>query len=95
MALSLDDIAHLAQLARIALTKTELKDLQNELTPILALVEKMQATDTKNILPMAHAQDIAQRLREDEVIAPDLRESFLPLAPQTEDHLFLVPKVIE
>ena len=95
MALSLNDVRHIALLAKIGLDDAELERLQNELTPILALVEKMQAVDTSGVAPMSHAQDIFQRLREDEITETDKSAEFLALAPQTENNLFLVPKVIE
>lgn len=95
MALNIEDVRHIAQLAKIGLNDAELALMQNELTPILALIEKMQAVNTDNILPMSHAQDIFQRLREDKITETDKRHEFLALAAQTENNLFLVPKVIE
>ena len=95
MALNTNDVRHIALLAKIGLDDAELERLQGELTPILALIEKMQAVNTDNIAPMSHAQDIFQRLREDVVTETDKRPEFLALAPQTENNLFLVPKVIE
>ncbi len=95
MSLDLNAVRHIAQLAKIGLNDAELALMQNELTPILALIEKMQAVNTDNILPMSHAQDIFQRLREDKITETDKRPEFLALATQTENNLFLVPKVIE
>ena len=69
--------------------------LQHELNGILAMVDRMQAVDTKGIEPMSHPQQAMQRLREDEAREPDLREKYQDAAPATEDGLYLVPKVIE
>jgi len=44
---------------------------------------------------MSHALDISQPLRKDEVTESDLRKKILPLAPETEESLFIVPQVIE
>jgi len=44
---------------------------------------------------MSHPQEVTQRLREDRVTETDERELFLSLAPEVEDGLYLVPKVIE
>ena len=55
----------------------------------------MQAVDTKGVEPMAHAQDVAQRLREDRVSEENRREAYQAVAPETEAGLYLVPKVIE
>ena len=55
----------------------------------------MQAVDTRGVEPMAHAQDLSQRLRADKVTETDRRESYQAVAPEVEDGLYLVPQVIE
>jgi aspartyl-tRNA(Asn)/glutamyl-tRNA(Gln) amidotransferase subunit C len=55
----------------------------------------MQAVDTRGVEPMAHAQDLSQRLRDDVVTETNRREAFQAVAPETEAGLYLVPKVIE
>ncbi len=55
----------------------------------------MNSVDTTEVTPMAHPLDVAQRLREDEVLETNQRERFQKVAPLTEDGLYLVPKVIE
>ena len=55
----------------------------------------MRAVDTAGVEPMAHAVDLTQRLREDQVTDTDQHELFQACAPQVEDGLYLVPKVIE
>jgi len=58
----------------------------------------MQAVDTQGVEPMAHAQELAQRLRPDCVTENDqlaLRAAFQAIAPEAEAGLYLVPKVIE
>jgi len=55
----------------------------------------MQAVDTTGVEPMSHAQDVTLRLRVDGVTEHDQHELFQSIAPQVEDGLYLVPKVIE
>ena len=62
---------------------------------IFQLIEQMQAVDTTGVEPMAHAQDVSQRLREDAVTEVDRRAAYQAVAPETEAGLYLVPKVIE
>jgi aspartyl-tRNA(Asn)/glutamyl-tRNA(Gln) amidotransferase subunit C len=93
--LSLDQIAKIAELARLELPAAAAAALQQELNGILAMVDRMQAVDTKGIEPMSHPQQAMQRLREDEAREPDLREKYQAAAPATEDGFYLVPKVIE
>ena len=71
------------------------QDEHRHLNEIFALIEEMQAVDTKGVEPMAHAQDLAQRLRDDRVTEENRRDAFQAVAPETEAGLYLVPKVIE
>jgi aspartyl-tRNA(Asn)/glutamyl-tRNA(Gln) amidotransferase subunit C len=93
--LSLDQIAKIAELARLELSATDAAALQQDLNGILAMVDRMQAVDTRAIEPMSHPQQAMQRLREDHVTERDQREKHQAIAPATEDGLYLVPKVIE
>ena len=95
MKITTQDVARIAHLARIAIDEKEAPALAENLSNILKFVEQMDAIDTSSVEPMAHPQDAAQRLRDDEVTEPDQREIFLRNAPATEDGLFLVPRVIE
>ena len=95
MPLNLDDIRRVAHLARIEVTDAELRAAQHELNGILGLVEQLQAANTAGVEPMAHAQDVMLRLREDEVTESDERARFQSIAPRVEAGLYLVPKVIE
>ena len=65
------------------------------LSGIFALIEQMQQVDTRGIEPMAHAQDVQLALREDAVRESDRHALYQSVAPQVEDGLYLVPKVIE
>jgi aspartyl-tRNA(Asn)/glutamyl-tRNA(Gln) amidotransferase subunit C len=93
--LSLDQIAKIAELARLELPAADAAALQHELNGILAMVDRMQAVDTRGVEPMSHPQQAMQRLREDGVTERDQREKYQASAPATEDGLYLVPKVIE
>jgi aspartyl-tRNA(Asn)/glutamyl-tRNA(Gln) amidotransferase subunit C len=95
MALSLDDVKRIAQLARLEVTDTEAEEVLAQLQAIFALIEELQSVDTRSIEPMSHAQDLTLRLREDRVTEEDQRELFQSIAPQVESGLYLVPKVIE
>jgi len=93
--LSLDEIRRIGDLARLELAPDEIAAMQQELNGILQLVDQMAAVDTEGVEPMSHPQAAMQRLREDEVTETDHREQFQSIASQTEDGLYLVPKVIE
>ena len=93
--LSEDDVRRIARLARIELAGAEVEGLRAELNGILVLIDQMRAVDTTGVEPMSHPQPLSQRLREDRVGETDQRERFQMVAPQVEDGLYLVPKVIE
>jgi aspartyl-tRNA(Asn)/glutamyl-tRNA(Gln) amidotransferase subunit C len=95
MALTLDDVARIAHLARIEITADEAGRTLAQLNEIFAMIERMQAVDTTGIEPMAHPLGGSQRLREDAVTESDVREAALRNAPAAQDGLFLVPRVIE
>jgi aspartyl-tRNA(Asn)/glutamyl-tRNA(Gln) amidotransferase subunit C len=93
--LSLEQIARIADLARLELSGAEAAEMQRQLNDILAMVDEMAAVDTAGVTPMSHPQEVTQRLREDRVTETDERESFQSIAPAVEDGLYLVPQVIE
>jgi len=93
--LSLDQIARIAELARLEVSPAESAALQQQLNDILAMVDAMSAVDTEGVEPMSHPQQAMQRLREDAATEADQRAVFQAIAPQVEDGLYLVPKVIE
>ncbi len=95
MSISLDDVKRVAMLARIEITEAESQQTLEQLSGVFGLIEKMQAIDTTDVAPMAHAQDVVARLRPDAVTESDQKELFQSVAPAVEDGLYLVPKVIE
>lgn len=95
MSLSLDDVKRIARLARVGVSEAEAAHYQEQLNNIFGLIAQMQSVDTTGVAPMAHAQDLSQRLRDDLVREPDQRDKFQQIAPAVEAGLYLVPKVIE
>ncbi len=95
MSLSLQEVRRVAWLARIEITDAEAEAVQGHLNGIFELIEQMQSVDTEGVAPMAHAQDVVQRLREDAVTEIDQHAAFQMIAPQVEGGLYLVPQVIE
>ncbi|MFZ5511182.1 MAG: Asp-tRNA(Asn)/Glu-tRNA(Gln) amidotransferase subunit GatC [Pseudomonadota bacterium] len=95
MSLTLDQVRHIARLARMEISAAEAETTRDQLNGIFRFIEQMQAVDTSGVEPMAHAQDVAQRLRPDQVTEQDQRDAFQAIAPDVEAGLYLVPKVIE
>ena len=99
MSLNAQDIARIADLARLELQPDESERMLAQINGFFAIVEKMRAVDTTGVEPLTHPvaaiQEVALRLREDVASEPDQREENQKSAPAVERGLFLVPKVIE
>lgn len=88
-------VHNIARLARLNIDDSEVDKYRSELSNILAFVEQMDAVDTQGIEPMTHPFDATLRLREDEVSETNQRDKFQAIAPNSEQGLYLVPKVID
>ena len=99
MALTPQDIARVANLARLELRPDEAERTLRQLNGFFALVAQMDAVNTDGVEPLAHPAavlgQVALRLREDLVTETNQREASQVSAPAVERGLFLVPKVIE
>jgi aspartyl-tRNA(Asn)/glutamyl-tRNA(Gln) amidotransferase subunit C len=99
MSLTPQDIARIANLARLELKPDESERMLTQINGFFGIVQAMQAVDTTGIEPMAHPvaaiQDITLRLRPDVASEPNQRDLNQQSAPAVERGLFLVPKVIE
>ena len=95
MTLKNEDVRSIAQLARLQISDSSVEQLTTDLSNILALAEQMKAVDTTNVIPMAHPMDATQRLRDDDVTETNQRDKFQSIAPDVENGLYRVPRVIE
>ena len=95
MSLTTNDVNKIAYLARLAISDQDIPRYAKNLSDILTFVEQMNSVNTTRVIPMAHPQEMCQRLREDKVTERDQRDHYQSIAPQTEQGLYLVPKVIE
>lgn len=96
MALTREQIASIASLARLELTPDEFPAYQESLSRIVDFIGALDRADTAGIAPMAHPlPGLSQRLRPDAVTESDRHELYQQNAPQVAAGLYLVPKVIE
>ena len=95
MSVSIDQVRHIAGLARIAMSEEEIARLAPELNNILGWVEQLAEVGTEGVEPLATVIDQKMRLREDAVTEGDQRDDVLANAPRPEHGFFGVPKVIE
>ena len=95
MSVTIDQVRHIANLARIHLSDEEAERLLPELNNILDWVEQLSEVDTDGVEPLATVVDQQMRLREDGVTDGDIRDKILANAPEPQHGFFGVPKVIE
>jgi aspartyl-tRNA(Asn)/glutamyl-tRNA(Gln) amidotransferase subunit C len=95
MKLSLTDVEHIADLARLALSDEEKALYQEQLSAILVYFERLQELDTEVISPTATVLPLRSVMREDEPRPSTPREDILANAPATEGGCFEVPAVLD
>ena len=88
-------VRRIAHLARIAVKDEEVSHLQGELNAMLAFVEQLTEVDIEGIEPMTSVTPMKMKKRADVVTDGEIPDKVLANAPATEDHFFLVPKVVE
>jgi aspartyl-tRNA(Asn)/glutamyl-tRNA(Gln) amidotransferase subunit C len=88
-------VRRIAHLARIAVSDAEVPHLQGELNAMLAFVEQLSEVDVDGVEPMTSVTPMEMKKRPDVVNDGEIVEKIIANAPATEDHFFLVPKVVE
>ena len=93
-AISRDEVANLARLARIAMSDAELDHLAGEMDVILGAVARVQEVVSKDVLATSHPLDVSNVVREDVVVASLSPTEALSGAPASEDQRFKVPQIL-
>lgn len=88
------DVAHLARLARIAMTDQELDHLADQLGVILGAVARVQEVAAGDIAPTSHAVPLTNVFRPDEPVPPLAADDALAGAPAAEEGRFRVPQIL-
>ncbi|MBI3909547.1 MAG: Asp-tRNA(Asn)/Glu-tRNA(Gln) amidotransferase subunit GatC [Armatimonadetes bacterium] len=93
--LSIEEVEHVAWLARLRLSEAEKQRLTGDLNTILAHFERLQQLDTTGVEGTSHAVPMSNRYRDDEPRPSLPREEFLREAPDARDAFFVVPRIVE
>jgi aspartyl-tRNA(Asn)/glutamyl-tRNA(Gln) amidotransferase subunit C len=88
-------VRRIARLARIKISDAEAKGLEGELSGILDWVKQLDEVDTSNVEPMTRVVAQGLSMRDDVVTDGEIADAVTANAPMTEDHYFVVPKVVE
>lgn len=92
--ISRDEVAHLAKLARLALSEEELKQFAGQIDDIVGYVSAVQNVDAHGVEPMSHPHNIATTMRDDVVKKTLTAEQALDQAPAVQDGRFMVPQIL-
>ena len=95
MKLSQEQVEHIAELARLALTPDETVLYQDQLSHILGYFERLQELDTESTEPTASVLPLHSVMRDDVAQTPFARDDILANAPATRDGCFVVPRVLD
>ena len=95
MSVDKDTVRRIAKLARIALSEERVNPMVAELNGILSWVEQLKEVDIDGVPPLTSVVEQKLKMREDVVTDGGNAKALMTNAPQGEDHLFVVPKVVE
>jgi len=90
-----EEVLHIARLARLELSDTELERIREQLNGILQYIDKLKRLDVTGVEPTSHAVPLVNVMREDEVAPPFAQDAMLANAPDRVGALFRVPRIIE
>jgi aspartyl-tRNA(Asn)/glutamyl-tRNA(Gln) amidotransferase subunit C len=94
-AITRQDVAHLARLARLAVTEEELDTFAGQLDVILGAVARVGEVAAADIPPTSHVVPLTNVMRPDELRPCLPREAVLAAAPAAEDGRFRVPRILD
>ena len=95
MSVDATTVRRIAHLARIAVADAEVDHLKGELNAILAFVEQLSEVNVSGVEPMTSVTPMIMKKRVDKITDGGIADDIVRNAPATEDHYFLVPKVVE
>jgi aspartyl-tRNA(Asn)/glutamyl-tRNA(Gln) amidotransferase subunit C len=88
-------VRRIAHLARIKVSGADVLHLQGELNAILAFVEELASVDVEGVEPMTSVIPMPMKKRADVVTDGSIPDKIVANAPVSDDHFFVVPKVVE
>ncbi|WP_019376944.1 Asp-tRNA(Asn)/Glu-tRNA(Gln) amidotransferase subunit GatC [Virgibacillus halodenitrificans] len=90
-----EQVKHVANLARLAITEEEAEMFQGQLNSIISFAEQLNELDTEDVEPTTHVLDLKNVLRKDEPKEWITQEEALKNAPDKKDGHYRVPSILE
>jgi aspartyl-tRNA(Asn)/glutamyl-tRNA(Gln) amidotransferase subunit C len=95
MSVTKEDVAYMANLARLRVTETEIEQFQSDMNKVLGYMELLNEVDTSAVAPLDHVIELPPNYRVDEAHPPLDHDTALKNAPDADSDYFRVPRVIE
>ena len=95
MAITREEVLHVARLARLSMSPAEADKMREQLDNILAYIRQLDRLDTTDVVPTSHAVEMGTPFRDDSVHPFKEKEEILKNAPDREGDFFRVPRIIE
>jgi aspartyl-tRNA(Asn)/glutamyl-tRNA(Gln) amidotransferase subunit C len=95
MALTIEEVRHVAQLARLRLSDDELDQMRTDLSRILDYIDMLKEVDVANVAPTSQVTELFNVMREDEVRPSLPAEDVLANAPEQQDGMFRIKAIFE
>lgn len=95
MAITREDVEHVAALARLDLTSEEVEAFRAQLSAILERAQRIQSLPLDDVVPTQHPFELRNVLRPDVVVAPEPSDKLLENAPEREGPYLKVPRILE
>ena len=95
MSVTKEDVAYMANLARLRLNDHEIEQYQNDMNKILEYMELLNQVNTDDVEPLEHVLELPAKYRKDVAKPPVDHQEALKNAPDADEDYFRVPRVID
>ena len=95
MSISYKEINRVAELARLEISEEQISEVQGKLSQIISFVNQLKSAQTAGLEPLLNPHDEYLELRPDVISEPDKSAQFQSIAPESDNNLYVVPKVID
>lgn len=95
MTIAIDEVKKAAQLAKIYIAEEKIESIRAEINSMFEFIDQIEEVDTNGIEPLISVVDYKIVMRKDGVNDGGIADEIVQNAPVTQEHFFLVPKVVE
>ncbi len=95
MTIAIDEVKKAAQLAKIYIAEEKIESIRSEINSMFEFIDQIEEVDTNGIEPLISVVDYKIVMRKDGVNDGGIADEIVQNAPVTQEHFFLVPKVVE